>query len=100
MVLNTDKLIVHYSASNAGEGASLRTVDAAGNVVMKVDDQTARGNHARYDIAKEEVVLSGDVVLSQGGNAIQGQRIVVNLRTGTAKMVSEGRVQGVFTPNR
>ena len=105
MVLNTETLIVKYRAASGGEGAQLRSVDARGNVVLRVDDQTASGRNAHYDLTKEELILSGNVVLSQGENVIRGERIIVDLKTGTARMVASnnttaGRVRGVFTPNR
>lgn len=105
MLLTTDRLVVKYRASGAGEGAQLQTIDARGSVVMKVDDQVASGDVAHYDLVAEELTLSGKVVLSQGENVIRGEKIVVNLKTGKARMVAASqrqgeRVRGVFTPNR
>lgn len=105
MVLNTETLIVKYRAASGGEGAQLRSVDARGNVVLRVDDQTASGRNAHYDLAKEELILSGDIVLSQGDNVLRGERLVVDLKTGTANMVAStattpGRVRAVIMPNR
>ena len=62
-----------------------------------------RGDRAVYDLSTEELVVTGEVILSQGQNVARGGRLVYNVRTGTGRM--EGapteagrRVQGVFYP--
>jgi lipopolysaccharide export system protein LptA len=105
MQLTANELRVAYRGARAGASTQLRTIDAIGNVVVRVKDQVARGARAHYDFASETVTLSGDVVLSQGTNVIRGESIVVDLTTGRANMVSAApgageRVRGVFTPNR
>jgi lipopolysaccharide export system protein LptA len=42
--------------------------------------------------------MGGDVVLTQGGNAISSQSLVINLNDGTGR-VQGGRVKSVFTPS-
>ena len=43
-----------------------------------------------------QVTMTGDVRLTQGQNVISGQKLVVNLDTGTGTM--EGRVRTTLTP--
>jgi lipopolysaccharide export system protein LptA len=40
--------------------------------------------------------MTGSVLLTQGRNAIAGERLVLDLKAGTGVM--EGRVKTVFTP--
>ena len=40
--------------------------------------------------------LTGDVVLTQGGNVLTGDRMLVNLQSGTAQV--QGRVRSVLQP--
>ena len=40
------------------------------------------------------MVLEGDVILTQGPNAISGQKLVIDLNANTATM--SGRVQTIF----
>jgi len=105
MQLTANQLRIEYQSAKAGAPTRLRTIDAIGDVVVRVKDQTATGSRAHYDLASETVTLSGGVVLSQGSNVIRGESIVVDLTTGRANMVSTSprageRVRGVFTPNR
>lgn len=106
MRLTTDKLVINYRRGKDGSNPQLRTIDARGNVVMKVRDQVATGAWAHYNLLEEKLTLTGKVVLSQGENVIRGEKIVVNLKTGRSRMFSSekskkgGRVRGLFTPKR
>ena len=104
MQLTTDELLINYEAAEGGTATELKTIDAVGNVVVRVDDQVASGDTAHYELATEEVTLTGRVVLSQGENVIRGESIVVDLRSGKARVISTSpepgqRVRAVFTPN-
>jgi lipopolysaccharide export system protein LptA len=57
---------------------------------------SAESREAIYTIATGQVVMTGDVLLTQGQNALSGQKLTLDLRAGTGVM--EGRVQTVFTP--
>ena len=57
----------------------------------------AEAKEALYTIDSGNVVMTGDVLLTQGANAISGQKLVLNLKDGTGVM--EGRVQTVFNPS-
>ena len=57
-----------------------------------------RGGHTP---ANDTIVLSGDVILTQGENVMTGGRLTYNTRTEAAEMDGggqNGRVQGVFYP--
>ena len=79
----------------------LSRVEATGNVYFVTPDQTIRGDRATYTPANDTIVLSGDVILTQGGNVMTGARLTYNTRTEAAEMDGggqNGRVQGVFYP--
>lgn len=77
----------------------LSRVEATGNVYFVTPDQSMRGDRAVYTLGNAEVVVTGDVVLTQGKNVLTGSRLVYNVRTETARMEGGGgRVQGVFYP--
>ncbi|MNE97874.1 Lipopolysaccharide export system protein LptA [compost metagenome] len=58
-----------------------------------------RGDRAVYTLNNAEVVVTGDVILTQGKNVLTGNRLVYNVRTESARMEGgNGRVQGVFYP--
>jgi lipopolysaccharide export system protein LptA len=83
----------------------LTRVEASGNVYFVTPDQTIRGDRAVYTFATDEVVVTGDVILTQGQNVLTGGRLVYNTRTESARMEggassSGGRIRGVFYPER
>jgi lipopolysaccharide export system protein LptA len=72
----------------------------SGNVYFVTPDQTIRGDRAVYTLANNEVVVTGDVILTQGQNVLTGGRLVYNTETESARMEgsSNGRIRGVFYP--
>ncbi len=80
----------------------LRRVEASGNVYFVTPDQTIRGDRAVYTLAANEVVVTGDVILTQGQNVLTGGRLTYNTRTEAARMegasTNGGRIRGVFYP--
>ncbi len=80
----------------------LNRVEATGNVYFVTPEQTIRGDRATYTPANDTIVLTGDVILTQGQNVMTGGRLTYNTRTEAAQMdgSSGGRVQGVFYPER
>jgi lipopolysaccharide export system protein LptA len=90
--LTAGRLQVEYAE---GGGAIVRLHATDGVTIVNAAD-AAQGREAIYTIATGEVVLTGDVVLTQGKNAMSGQKLTLDLKAGTGVM--EGRVQTVFTP--
>lgn len=87
-----------------GEGQrDLQRIEAVGEVFFVTPTQTMRGDRGVYDMATEELVVTGEVILSEGENVVRGGRLVYNVRTETGRMqgaptASGNRVQGVFYP--
>ena len=105
-VMQTAKLKVFYSGSAQGSGdQDIERLETEGRVVVTSGDQRASGDLGVFDASKDTITLSGNVVLSQGENVIQGDTLFVDLVAGTSYVRSErsqekGRVRGLFTPNR
>ena len=78
----------------------LSRVEASGNVYFVTPEQTIRGDRAVYTPANDTIILTGDVILTQGQNVMTGGRLTYNTRTEAAQMDGAGRVQGVFYPER
>ena len=81
----------------------LSRVEATGDVYFVTPEQTIRGDRAVYTPANDTIVLTGDVILTQGENVMTGGRLTYNTRTEAAEMDGggqNGRVQGVFYPER
>ncbi len=72
----------------------VREVIATGGVLVTRGADAAEGGSARFDVATAFLTLSGDVLVSQGPTAIAGDRMVVNMRTGSGSV--DGRVRTVL----
>jgi lipopolysaccharide export system protein LptA len=97
-----DSRIRADSVEAAVSNGDLNRIEAVGNVYFVTPDQTIRGDRAVYTPADNTIVLTGDVILTQGENVMTGGRLVYNTRTEAAQMEggSGNRVQGVFYPER
>jgi lipopolysaccharide export system protein LptA len=82
----------------------IKYIHASGGRVLMTstkDDQKATGDEAFYDVKDQKVTMTGNVTLSQKGNVVTGQKLVINLDTGRAIMDPEEgtRVRAVLMPN-
>lgn len=78
-------------------------IEATGNVYFVTPDQTIRGDRAVYTTADDMIVVTGDVILTQGQNVLTGSRLTYNVRTESARIEAggqSGRIRGVFYPER
>lgn len=71
-------------------------IHATGGVTLTSPTEAAESREAIYSVASGEVVMTGDVLLTQGGSTITGQKLVFDLGTGTGRM--DGRVRTVIDP--
>ncbi|WP_372426641.1 LptA/OstA family protein [Salinarimonas chemoclinalis] len=84
-----------------GQGTeSIDRIECEGPVTILSQDQVATGARAVYDRMAGQVVLTGDVALSQGQNVTRGERLVYDVDSGVANIESGGtqRVRGLFVP--
>lgn len=95
MRLAADRVEVVYG--NA-ERSRIERLHASGQVTLVSGADAAEAADAVYTIETGAVEMTGSVLLTQGGNTISGERLVVDLATGTGRM--EGRVKTVLQPGR
>ena len=105
--LRADRVIVYQGRGGqrpAGAGpdaamGDIEKLEARGNVYFVSPTQVVRGDAAVYTRASDTLVVTGDVVLTQGENVLKGTRLVVHVGAGRAVMdEGPGRVRGVFYP--
>lgn len=105
--MNASRITVYYAGSAGGSNQQINKVEAQGPIRVRSRDQTARGNRATFTMATQILTLTGNVVLTKGGNELRGDRLVVNLKTGESRIEAprqssgqggNGRVRGVFQP--
>ncbi|WP_246333181.1 LptA/OstA family protein [Aureimonas mangrovi] len=125
--MRAERLVVHYTQgadegedeaaparSNMPGGSNeIERLEASGQVEITSADQVATAEQADFDMATQIVVMSGDVVLSQGPNVATGCRLTIQMDTGVARLQStdcqgasggsgagnqSGRVRMLLTP--
>jgi len=94
MRLSAERVLVEYTA----DGTGIAKLFASEGVTLINQTDAAESRDAVYTIETGDVVMTGDVLLTQGGNALSGQKLVIDLKAGTGVM--EGRVQTVFQPGQ
>ncbi|MBC2834976.1 lipopolysaccharide transport periplasmic protein LptA [Paragemmobacter straminiformis] len=92
MTIKAGNARVEYAA----DGTGIAKLYFSGRVTFAGGTEAAQADEAVYTVAAGEVVMTGDVLLTQGSTTIAGQKMVYDLQKGTGKM--EGRVQTSFTP--
>lgn len=98
LTLKSARVLVEYGMI---EGASrpnqIIRLTASGGVTMTSPTETAEAAQAVYTIATREILMTGDVLVTQGLNTVSGERMVVYLDEGTAVM--QGRVRTFINNN-
>ncbi len=92
-----DRLEVFYAADATGTGAIERML-ASGSVTLSNGTEAAEAARASYVVATGIVEMDGDVLLTQGQNALASEKLRIDLIAGTG--VLEGRVQTIFVPGQ
>ncbi len=76
----------------------IKKIEALGGIVITAKDQKATGDSGVFDMPSNTATITGNVVVSQGPNVMKADKIIVDLNTGTSRLESAGRVQGLFVP--
>lgn len=115
MTLRSRELHVNYEGDQKSSGAKAKSeitrIQAKGRVLITTEnDQNTTSDWADFDVPGQLVTIGGNVVLTQGGNVIKGDKLVINLKTGVSRFENEGdpwapqgtqqRVKGLFLPGK
>ncbi|SOH93087.1 lipopolysaccharide export system protein LptA [Monaibacterium marinum] len=74
----------------------IRQMVATGNVLLSSGTEAAEGQSADYNVETGFLEMQGDVLLTQGQSALSAQSMRINLNEGTGEFA--GRVRTVFVP--
>lgn len=96
------------SGGNAqlGDWGEARRMLAQGDVYFVTPDTVARGTTGDYDLVRDVITISGNVILTRGENVLRGDRLVIDVASGRSTMESNTpgrgnqRVRGVFYPEQ
>ena len=72
------------------------TFFASGPIIINNDENEIRGNEATFTEENQELVIFGNVSLLQNNNTIFGDRLVLDLKKGIAKI--SGSVKTIIAP--
>lgn len=95
MRMTAAKVLVEYAATGSDATGKISRLHATGGVTLVTGAaEAAESQEAVYTIDSGTVVMTGNVVLTQGQNALSGEKLVVDLKTGTGTM--QGRVKTIL----
>ena len=105
LTLHSKTLVIQYRDVNSATAKSrteITRLEALGGVRVVTRNQTATGDRGAMDMRTRKIVLTGNVVLTQGKTVVRGSRLNVDMNSGVSRLVGGagggGRVQGVFRP--
>jgi lipopolysaccharide export system protein LptA len=92
------------AATESNVSQKIKKIEALGGVIVTSKEQKATGDRADFMMRENIVILTGNVVVSQGQNVMRGDKLIVELNTSRAHMEAgsngkPGRVQGLFLPS-
>ena len=92
MRLTADNLRVEYTEDKSG----IKRLFAQGNVLLVNAVDAASADTAIYTIATGEVIMTGNVTLTQGETTLTAPKLLIDLKTGLGRL--EGGVKTSFAP--
>lgn len=103
--LRADTLTINFAGNaasqNGGGFGEILTMMALGNVYYITPALRAKGDQGTYDAKTEEIVLTGNVIVSRCEDVAQGQRLTFNVSTGQSSLdgqdSSDGKPSRVVT---
>lgn len=110
--LRADTLTVYSrtkgtSSNGQPSCGGVQRILADGHVYYVATDQNARGDHAVYDQATDDIVITGDVIVVRGDDVARGDKLTIHVSTHEAQMQSSvtgagkpGRVRAVVYPDK
>ena len=92
--LSANRVVVDYAT--VGGDRRIDRINATGNVLIVAGDDAAEGQEAVYVLGTSEILMTGDVVVTQAGSTLAGDRLAVNLQSGAGTVT--GRVRTTLQP--
>lgn len=96
MRLGAAEVRITYAAGSEGASGRIERLEATGGVTLVGGTEAAEAREAVYTIASGTIVMTGDVLVTQGRSALSSQKLTVNLQTGAGLL--EGGVRTILQP--
>jgi len=106
LTLKAARLVVKYlNADKKTDGKQeISKLNATGGVIVTSENQSATSDWATMDVKKNTIIMGDRVVISQDGNIIRGNKVLVDLNSGYSRIISGpktgGRVKAIFKPKK
>lgn len=109
-VIKSDRLLLYYKkdgkrpekrgpqdAANAGD---LEKIEAKGHVIVTQGERIVTGDDAVYYHDTQQIIMTGNPVMRERGNVIQGDKIIVYLNEdrGVVESIAKSRVKATIYP--
>ena len=92
--LAAEEVRVLYTTGEDEAAGAINTILATGGVTLVTEAEAAEATDAEYTVASGDIVMTGNVLLTQGPNTLGGDRLTVDLEAGSGRM--EGNVRTIF----
>jgi len=106
LTLKAARLVVEYLSTGKKneEKREISKLNATGGVIVTNDTQSVTGDWATMDVKKNTIIMGDNVVITQDGNVIRGNKVLVDLNSGYSRIISSsktgGRVRAIFKPKK
>lgn len=91
LTLTAARVLVEYGDTEPRE---IERIHAFDDVTLISPTEKAEGDEAVYEVTSRSVLMTGNVLLTQELNVVSGERLTIDLDTGTG--VVEGRVRTIL----
>lgn len=89
--MTAGEMRIEYSEETEGQDRRISRLIASGGVTLVTPTEAAEAAEAVYSIEDGTISMSGSVLLTQGPNAISGDKLTIDLESGAGNI--EGRVR-------
>ncbi len=86
----SDKMLVKYQKDSKNK-ISIKNIKAFGNVILKNETLTAKGDNAVYDFSNQIITLKGNIILNEKDVVILGDILTYDIITKETRMESENK---------
>ncbi len=94
--ISAARVLVEYAAGEDEPTGRISRLLATGGVTLVNGSEAAEAQEAEYLVETGIITMSGNVILTQGANALSAGGMVIDLNSGQA--VLQGRVRTILQP--
>ncbi len=101
--ITADEMVLYYLPKGKGK-ERIEKIIATGHVIADNKTQKITGDTGIYNPKKQEIEMTGNVVLTQGMNKAYGTKAMLNLKTGLSSLTATenkkpARIKGQLIPS-